>query len=111
MQQVRIPRTERGWGGTVHPKEADQLDRVGRRRLTAGRFPFDRIQIRRDERGLSRRDHIEKGRPRQQRRIQPQRMIRNQVIDARCAEVIATHGAASDATRGEHGVPHRVGPI
>ena len=111
MQKVRISDAQREIGSTVHSQEADQLDGIGRRGLRAGRLPLDATQVRRDERGLARRDQVEQGRPWQQRRIQPKRMIRDQVIDARRTEVIATHRAAAHAPRGEHAVLQRAGPI
>ena len=98
MQEVRVSDAECGCDGTVESKEVDQLNRISGRRIRTGRLPLDRTQVGSDERGLARRDQVEQRRPGQQGRIQPERMIRNQVIDTRCTEVIATHGAASDAS-------------
>src|SRR2546425_7265054 len=81
------------------PNEANCILRrwLGRRLL-----PFDMRQVRAEDRHLPAPGEIQERNPGQEPGVQPERAIRDEEIDARRAEKIATRGAASNAARGEH---------
>jgi hypothetical protein len=111
MEKVGVSDAQRGMNASIQSHESDEADGIVGRPIRPGGFPFDRLEVGRDEREVAGRAEIEEGGPGEQRRIQPQRIVRDQVVDAGRTEEIATGGSASDAARGEHEMSQRTGPI
>jgi len=111
VQEVRIADAYDRTASIIEAQKPDQADGVGRRRFVARRIPFDFGHVGGNERHLAGRREIEERGPREERRVEPKRMVRDEVIGAGWAQEIATHGAATNAPRGDHGGPQRTASI
>jgi hypothetical protein len=96
---------------SVQAHESDEADRIFGRRIRPCGLPLDLLEVGGDERDVARRAEIEERRAREQGRIQPQRMVCDQVVDTGRAEEVATGGSASDTARGEHEMRQPMRPI
>ena len=111
MQEVGVPDAQRRMNASVQAHESDQADRIFGRRIRPCGLPLDRLEVGGNERDVAGRAEIEERGPREEGRIQPQRMVCDQVVDTGRAEKIATGGSASDAARGEHEMSQPMRPI
>jgi len=102
VQQLGVSNAQRGVRAFLQTQEVDEPHRIHATRPIPRRLPFDLREVRRHKRDLAGRDEIQEGGPWEQGRIQPERLVCDQVVDARRTQEIATHGAASNAPRGEH---------
>ena len=98
-------------GSIIEAQEPDQADGVGRRRFVARGIPFEFGHLDGDERHFAGRGEIEERWAREERRVEPKRMVGDQIIGAGRAEEIPTHGAATNASRGDHDGPQRTASI
>jgi hypothetical protein len=111
MEKVRVSDAQRGMNASIQTHESYEADGVFSRSIRPCGFPLDLLEVGRDERDVAGRTEIEEGGAGQQGRVQPERLVRDQVIDARRTEEIATGGSASDAARGEHEMSQQTRPI
>jgi hypothetical protein len=111
MEEVGVSDAQRGMNASIQSHESNEANRIFGRCIRPCGFPLDLLEVGRDERDFAGRTEIQEGRPGQQRRIQPEGMVRDQVIDAGRTEEIAAGGSASDAARGEHEMRQPMGPI
>src|SRR5439155_27070841 len=95
-------KADRPAGTCIKTEQPNEANCVLRQWLARRRPPLNVRQVRAEDRHLPGPGEIQERRPGQKRQIQPEGAIRDEEIDARRAEKIATRGAASNAARGEH---------
>jgi hypothetical protein len=82
MEEVGVSDAQRGMNASIQSHESNEANRIFGRCIRPCGFPLDLLEVGRDERDFAGRTEIQEGRPGQQRRIQPEGMVRDQVIDA-----------------------------
>ncbi len=105
MQHVRVADAHDRISLRVEAQETHEPNGLPVRRFPFGRAPFDPTTVVVEDRGLRRPHEIEKGWPWQEGGVQPKGLIRDEIVDARGTQGVATRSAASKAARGRHEHP------
>ena len=103
VEDLRIPHADDGVRVRPEVEELDQPHGVRRGWLMGHGPPLDLVAFRRQDGHLVGCEQVEEGGAREKGGVEPQRPIGDEEVDTGRAEGFATHGAAPQAARREHG--------